>query len=135
MGIRDLINDKFGWSRKSASLTLLFRGAVTIILLIIAMEFTKRGLKEGEHGIADLFENQYSLHQDDHHNINRALLIAVRVEEMANWIFRCTTDLFLFFPPTFVAFFIGLVGVTSYFLVTRFSEDSNRAAEHANAPS
>lgn len=132
MGIRDLINEKFGWSRKTASLTLLVRGVLSIPFLLTGLMLVKDGLNDGELVVINIMHNRYSLHEKDHRYINTAILFSTRVEELLNWAFMHLLQLFIFFPPGFALFVIFLTGVTAYFIITRFSEDSNRAAEHAN---
>lgn len=134
MGIRDLMNENFGWSRKISSITLIICGVFGPLFLIAGTTLIKMAIVGADEAIADIFQNRYTLHHKDHHRINMAILFSTRLEELINWMFMQILGIFIFFPPGFAFFVIFLVGATAYFVITRFSEDSSRAAEHANLP-
>ena len=132
MGIRDFLNDKFGWSRKTASLTLIIRGAIAIIIFIATAVRIGDTLGMVNDVIVDLWSPSRGLHHKNHESINTLIMLATRFEQLCVWIIVQLLDIVNFFPLWFSVSLAALLFYTIYKSVIFFSEDASAGLQKSN---
>ena len=132
MGIRDTINEKFGWSRKQASLTLALRGLIGVIILIISAKKISGSFSYADDSVARMFEPIETVHSNHREAINTFILISVRVDQLLSRVFMNIMSLINFYPFIYLVIVGTLICITSYLVITKFSEDASWSAEKSN---
>lgn len=134
MGIRDSINDKFGWSRKQASITLGIKGILSVICFYIGCHLGKDAFTSAlVDFLRALFEPMANTSSKNQEIINTFILVATRMEQLAARFGMFLTSIFNFYPGIFTFVALAALGFTGYLVTTRFSEDASSTTEKNNA--
>jgi hypothetical protein len=132
MGLRDTINDKFGWSRKQSSLTLSLKGFMGVVILIIGLNKTTGSFSYLDDCVAKIFEPIESVHTNNRDVINYFILASTRIEQLLMRLFMNFLSLLVFYPAFFLVAVGALAFITAYMTITKFSEDASWSAEKSN---